>query len=83
MFGDTGRPIVRVCCGPRCGAEPGHRAVYDAVEKAAESAELDVRPTMCQGLCGSGVTIVLPDREKRKIRDVAEAADALSTEGSI
>jgi hypothetical protein len=69
MFG----PSVKVCCGPRCGAEPGHRVLYAAVEAAAPDGIL-VRPTMCQGLCGLGVTIVLPDGEKRKIREAGEAA---------
>jgi hypothetical protein len=74
-FGDIGgRRTVKVCCGPRCGAEPGHRAVYRAVEAAVAD---PVVPTLCQGLCGYGVTVVLPDGDKRKIRDAREARDIL------
>jgi hypothetical protein len=73
-FGDGGVPSVKVCCGPRCGAEPGHRAVYRAVEA---NAACPVLPTLCQGLCGCGITVVLPDGDKRKIRDAREARDIL------
>jgi len=75
-FGDVeGRPAVRVCCGPRCGAEPGHRAVYRAVEAAV--VPCPVLPTLCQVLCGYGVTVVLPCGDKRKVRDAREARDIL------
>lgn len=74
MFGDeSSRPVIRICCGPRCGAEPAHRAIYRSVETTAAAAEFDLRPVMCQGLCGSGVTIILPDRHTIKIRDAEEA----------
>jgi len=74
MFGDdaSSRLVIRICCGPRCGAEPGHKAIYASIENTA-SADFDLRPVMCQGLCGSGVTVVLPDRNKIKIRDAEEA----------
>lgn len=73
MFGEApDRAIIRVCCGPRCGVEPGHRAIYAAIEGAATK-ETEIRPAMCQGLCGEGVTVILPDREKRKVRSVQEA----------
>ena len=71
MFGETpGESVVKVCCGPRCGAEPGHRAIYAAVEAAAQGES--VRPAMCQGWCGLGVTVVLPDQTPIKISDSRE-----------
>lgn len=76
-FGDDG-PTLKVCCGPRCGAWPGHRAVYAAVEAASA---LSVRPTLCQGRCGGGVTVVLPRGsapDHVKIADAADARGALS-----
>jgi len=75
-FGDTDAPTVRVCCGPRCGVWPRHRAIYDAAERAAASGgadDLAVAPTMCQGRCGDGVTVVLPSGDKEKARDADEA----------
>lgn len=72
-FGDTGEPELRVCCGPRCGAEPGHRLIYGTVEATARRHGLAVRPVMCQGYCHGGVTVLLPDGEARKVRDTAEA----------
>ena len=67
---------VKVCCGPRCGTLPEHRAVYDAVE--ASRPEGSVVPTMCRGLCGNGVTLVREDGQKIKARDAAEAQAKLS-----
>ncbi len=82
-FGDGfvfGGPVLSICCGPRCGAEPGQRATYDALEKrvAALYPDVSVRPTLCQGLCGGGVTVMLRERAnqpiiKQKIRDAGEA----------
>ena len=76
-FGEDGenrnKPL-RICCGPRCGAEPGHRAIYRAIEKAAHCL---VEPTLCRALCGAGVTVVLPSGEKRKARSVQEAATSI------
>ena len=79
-FGDSlmSGPCVKVCCGPRCGAEPGHRLIYSAVESAST---LPVRPMLCQGLCGQGVTVALPDGTREKVRDTAEAR-ALNTQYS-
>ena len=78
-FGQNG-PTVFICCGPRCASEPGHRTVYDAVEKRVLSAfaDLSVRPTLCQGLCGGGVTVTIKPAPhapvvKQKIRDIREA----------
>ena len=68
-------PSVKVCCGPRCGAEPGHRAIYDAAEAGAADAGADVLPTLCRGLCRGGVTLVRPDGEKLKARTPGEARD--------
>ena len=65
---------VRVCCGPRCGAEPGHRAIYRAVERAAGC---PVEPTLCRAFCGGGVTLVLPNGEKRKARSAQDATKSL------
>ena len=65
---------IKVCCGPRCGAEPGHRAIYDAVEAgAAEGGTAAVLPTLCRGLCTGGVTVVRSDGEKCKARSADEA----------
>lgn len=58
----------KVCCGPRCGTEPDHRAIFDALGENAV-------PTMCRGHCGFGVTIVKPGGETVKARD-ADAARA-------
>ena len=73
-------PLLSICCGPRCAAETGHRAVYAAVEKQVALALADavVRPTLCQGLCGGGITVAfVPEANtpavKQKIRDVGEA----------
>jgi len=68
-----GLPTVKICCGPRCGAEPGHRAIYAAVEKAAQTENITAVPTMCRGECGSGVSVVLPEGQITKIQDVATA----------
>lgn len=76
-FGDDLGPAIRVCCGPRCGQEPGHRVIYSAVERAAGS--VAVRPTMCRGLCGGGVTIVLSTGEEHKARTPQEAKALLTT----
>lgn len=79
MFGDdTFGPAIRVCCGPRCGVEPNHRAVYEAAEQATASACAAVLPTMCRGLCGHGVTLVRPDGQKIKARDADEARAQLT-----
>lgn len=59
---------LRICCGPRCGAEAEHRAVYRAIEKAADARNIPVEPTLCRALCGAGVTVVAPDGEKHKLR---------------
>ena len=66
---------VKICCGPRCGVEPNHRAIYEAVETTATL----VAPTMCRGWCGMGVTLVLPGGDKIKARDAAEARAKLTT----
>ena len=77
MFGGTAGS-VRVCCGPRCGSEPAHRAVYGAAESAAGSRDIPVLPTMCRGWCGMGVTLVLPTGETIKARDADEARAKLN-----
>ena len=69
-FGYVTTPCVKVCCGPRCGAHPGHRSLYKTVESHST---LPVVPILCQGLCGEGVTVVSANGDKHKIRDVAEA----------
>ena len=74
MFG----PAIKICCGPRCGAESGQRAIYAALEASVPDG-LIIRPVMCQGECGLGVTLVLPDGEKHKIRDAREAAAFFQT----
>jgi len=75
MFDDVpGQRRVKICCGPRCGVVPGHRRLYDAVEKAANEAGAVTRPTMCQGLCGDGVTVVLPNGDTCKVRNAEDAA---------
>ena len=80
LFGSPSGPLVKICCGPRCGAEPGHRLLYDAVEKRILEtiADAAVRPVLCQGLCGGGVTVsvrISPDAPvvKQKIRDLSDA----------
>ena len=80
MFGDG--PCVKVCCGPRCGVLPEHRAVYAAVE-AACGGDVPVLPTLCRGLCGDGVTLVRADGAKVKAHDAAEARSVLSTNGGF
>ena len=72
-------PCVKVCCGPRCGVEPQHRAVYEAVEAACPEAA--VVPTMCRGLCGQGVTVVREDGETLKAREPEEARALLTESG--
>ena len=74
MFGS---PCVKICCGPRCGVEPNHRAICDATESASAEAACPVVPTMCRGLCGGGVTLVLPDGSQTKARDPQEARAAV------
>ncbi len=64
-----GNGCVKICCGPRCGVEPHHRAVYEAAEMTATL----VTPTMCRGWCGQGVTLVLPGGDKIKARNASEA----------
>jgi NADH:ubiquinone oxidoreductase subunit E len=93
MFGDDpadgdSPEIIRICCGPRCGAESDHRRIYAAVEQAAKdersfesAASLSVRPVMCQGFCGMGVTLVLPDGSKTKIRAPITAREMISMLG--
>lgn len=76
MLGGCG-PCVKVCCGPRCGVDPAHRAVYEAVE-AALPPEVSVVPTMCRGLCGAGVTVVRENGDKIKVRSTDEARRQLS-----
>ena len=79
MFGDTpdGAPTLRVCCGPRCGAEANHREVYAVVETTVADRGR-VQPAMCQGMCGLGVTLVLPGGAKVKLRDVDDARDQIA-----
>jgi len=69
---DTVKP-TRVCCGPRCGAEPGHRLIFAAVEREATRRGIAVVPTLCRGACGRGVTVIAPDGGARKVSDVREA----------
>lgn len=69
---------VRVCCGPRCGVEPGHRAIYAAAEAACP--DVTVIPTLCRGLCGDGITLVRADGVAVKARDPAEAYRRLTSE---
>lgn len=57
-FGEAG-PVLRVCCGPRCGAWPRHRAIYASIERVASN--MTVEPVGCRGECGLGVTVVLPN----------------------
>ena len=84
MFGSGPSSVVKVCCGPRCGSEPAHRAVYQAVESAAvaESQDTSVLPTMCRGWCGMGVTLVLPSGDTIKARDPDEARTKLKQNAS-
>jgi hypothetical protein len=72
-----GTPTVKICCGPRCGTEPNHRAICDATENGASACP--VVPTMCRGVCGGGVTLVLPDGTTTKARDPEEARAAVQT----
>ena len=78
MFGDDNGPRVKVCCGPRCGVLPEHRAVYAAVESAAG---VPVIPTLCRGVCGDGVTVVGADGATAKARGPAEARALLTNGG--
>ncbi len=77
MFGEDG-PCVKVCCGPRCGVLPEHRAVYAAIENTARVA---VAPTLCRKLCGHGVTVVREDGIAAKVRDPDEARALISNGG--
>jgi hypothetical protein len=77
MFGGSGRPCVKVCCGPRCGVYPAHRAVYEAVEATALPG-VCVVPTMCRGLCGEGVTVVRANGDRIKARDADDACRQLN-----
>jgi len=58
------RPL-RVCCGPRCGADPEHRSVYQKLEQSAPCA---VEPTLCRAFCGAGITVIAPNGGKHKLR---------------
>lgn len=69
-FGSIPIPCVKVCCGPRCGAHPGHHAIYKTMEKQSA---LPVVPILCQGRCGDGVTVIAANGDPHKIRDTAEA----------
>ncbi|MBC8142356.1 MAG: (2Fe-2S) ferredoxin domain-containing protein [Armatimonadetes bacterium] len=69
---------VRVCCGARCGAEPNHKAIYAAIETAANRAGFDVVPTMCRALCTGGVTVILPNGVARKVSDTQTANSVLN-----
>ncbi len=71
----SGNACVKVCCGPRCGVEPNHRTIYEALETTTAL----VAPTMCRGWCGQGVTLVLPGGDKIKARDASEARAKLKT----
>ena len=73
-----GAPCIKVCCGPRCGSEPVHRAVYQAAEVTADPQNISVLPTMCRGWCGMGVTLVLPSGDTIKARDADEARAKLN-----
>lgn len=75
MFGDdtAAGPLIKVCCGPRCGVAPNHRTIFETIEAVA--LPVRVLPTMCQGLCHGGVTVVWPGAVKTKICDAQEAAD--------
>ena len=79
LFGSAG-PCVKVCCGPRCGVDPNHRAVYRAVEAECSrvAAGPSVIPTLCRGLCGEGVTVVRADGAAVKVRDARDARTQLS-----
>ncbi|MDX1933940.1 MAG: (2Fe-2S) ferredoxin domain-containing protein [Capsulimonadales bacterium] len=66
-------PCLRVCCGPRCGTVRGHRTLFRLMEAQAAPLGYPVRPTMCQGRCGDGVTVILPDGTVRKIRSAEDA----------
>ncbi|MBC8139273.1 MAG: hypothetical protein H8F28_25645 [Fibrella sp.] len=79
MATDHSPPVTtaRICCGPRCGAEPGHRLIYAAVERAATDAGLLATPTMCRSVCSGGVTVILPDGTVKKVSDVSAAKTVL------
>jgi hypothetical protein len=77
VFGEDG-PCVKVCCGPRCGVLPEHRAVYAAIENAAR---VSVAPTLCRKLCGHGVTVVRANGTVAKVRDPVEARALISNGG--
>jgi hypothetical protein len=70
------RPYIQVCCGPRCGAFPGHRIIFAAMERRSP---LPTRPTLCQGFCEGGVTVVASNGTKHKIASVREAQSAPNT----
>lgn len=71
MFGEEIRGKVRVCCGPRCGSEPGHGRIFDAIERSLSPKP--VLPVLCQGLCHCGVTVVCGDGRKLKVKTATEA----------
>jgi NADH:ubiquinone oxidoreductase subunit E len=62
--------------------EPGHRRLFAAVERAAAAGrndgDVEVLPGMCQGLCGGGVTLTLPDNTRCKAGDAREAAEIVT-----
>jgi hypothetical protein len=76
MFSAGGGPAIRVCCGPRCGVEPCHRAVFDAAERLAPPGVI-VAPTLCRGLCGGGVTLVREDGRTAKAADARDVEPIL------
>lgn len=74
-FGDNGKPCVKVCCGPRCGQETGHRALYTTAEAVCC---LPVRPSGCLGHCRGGVTVALPNGQVCKLQAASDAAKFLT-----
>lgn len=72
-------PTLKICCGPRCGAEPGHRLIYAAVEQVATDAGLVAVPTMCRSACSGGVTVILPNGTVKKVSDVSAAKTVLDS----
>lgn len=79
MFGPPDSPCVKVCCGPRCGVDPAHRAVFMAVEKHSPC---PVTPTLCRGLCSGGVTLVGTNGTLFKVRDVRDVRAKLEEDNS-
>ncbi|MBC7807709.1 MAG: hypothetical protein H7145_16370 [Akkermansiaceae bacterium] len=75
--GEGATGAVKICCGPRCGAEPGHRLIYTAVEQAASAVGLFVVPTMCRSACSGGVTVILPNGTVKKVSDTSAANTVL------